>query len=153
MPRSGVHSEIGDLLKERTLTILKPDCVKKRCYGEIIHRILQAGFDIVAMKMVEMDGESASDFYHVHKGKPFFDILLDFMTSGPVIVMVLEKENAIEDFRDFIGSTNPEEAAIGTIRHTFAESAERNIIHGSDSPAHAMEEIAHFFNNGDFCRI
>ncbi len=140
-------------MKERTLTILKPDAVAKRCYGDIIQRILKAGFDIVAMKMVEMDEQSAREFYHVHINKPFFPILLEFMTSGPAIVMVLEKENAVEDFRKLIGATDPKKAAENTIRHQYAESAERNIIHGSDSDAHAKEEIAHFFSNRDFCKI
>jgi nucleoside-diphosphate kinase len=130
----------------RTLAILKPDCVEKNLIGEVIAKITEAGFKIVAMKMTRLTKASAGGFYEVHKDKPFFNDLVEYMTSGPCVPIALEKENAVEDFRKLIGATNPENAEEGTIRKMYAESIERNIIHGSDSDENAAKEIAHFFS-------
>jgi nucleoside-diphosphate kinase len=130
---------------ERTLTILKPDCVRKRLVGEVTRRIQEAGFDIVAMKMTRLTRDTAGGFYEVHQGKPFFDELVEFMSSGPCVPMILEKENAIADFRELIGATNPDEAADGTIRAAFADSVGENIVHGSDSVENGKIEAAYFF--------
>jgi nucleoside-diphosphate kinase len=130
---------------ERTLAILKPDCVRKELVGEVLRRIQDAGFQIRAMKMVTMSKAEAEGFYAVHEDKPFFDSLTDFMSSGPCVPVVLEKENAIADFRDLIGATDPDEAADGTIRSDFADAIEQNIVHGSDSPENGHEEAAYFF--------
>ena len=115
---------------ERTLTILKPDCVRKELIGEVTKRIQEAGFKILAMKLTRLTPETAGGFYAVHKGRPFYDELVTFMSSGACVPMVLEKENAVADFRTFIGATNPAEAAEGTIRADFADSVGENIIHG-----------------------
>ena len=130
---------------ERTLTILKPDCVRKKLIGEVTRRIQEAGFDIKAMKMISMTKREAEGFYEVHRGKPFFDELTDFMSSGPCVPMVLEKENAVADFRTFIGATNPAEAEEGTVRADFADSVGENIIHGSDSVENGRKESNYFF--------
>jgi nucleoside-diphosphate kinase len=130
---------------ERTLAILKPDCVRKELVGEVLRRIQDADFQIRAMKMLTMSKVEAEGFYAVHEDKPFFDDLTDFMSSGPCVPVVLEKENAIEDFRDLIGATDPDEAADGTIRSDFADGIEQNIVHGSDSPANGKKEAAYFF--------
>lgn len=130
---------------ERTLAILKPDCVRKELIGEVLRRIQNAGFRIKALKMITMSKAEAEGFYAVHEDKPFFDDLTDFMSSGPCIPVVLEKENAIADFRALIGATNPEEAEDGTIRSDFADSIEQNIVHGSDSPENGQSETAYFF--------
>jgi len=131
---------------ERTLTILKPDCVRKNLIGEVISRIQEAGFRIVAMKMTRLTKDTAGGFYAVHKERPFFDELVEFMSSGPCVPMILEKENAIEDFREFIGATDPSEAEEGTIRADFADSVGENIIHGSDSLENGKKEGAYFFS-------
>lgn len=130
---------------ERTLTILKPDCVRKKLIGEVTRRIQEAGFRIVAMKMTRLTQDTAGGFYAVHKERPFYDELCDFMSSGPCVPMILEKENAIEDFRKFIGATDPDEAEEGTIRADYADSVGENIIHGSDSVANGKKEAAFFF--------
>jgi len=130
---------------ERTLAILKPDCVRKELIGEVLRRIQEAGFEIQALKMLRMTKQEAEGFYAVHSGKPFFDELTDFMSSGPCVPVVLEKENAIADFRELIGATNPEEADEGTIRSDFADSIGENIVHGSDSVANGQKEAAYFF--------
>lgn len=130
---------------ERTLAILKPDCVRKELVGEVLRRIQEAGFQLRALKMITMSKAEAEGFYAVHEDKPFFDDLTDFMSSGPCIPVVLEKENAIEDFRSLIGATDPDEAADGTIRSDFADSIEQNIVHGSDSPENGRKETAYFF--------
>jgi nucleoside-diphosphate kinase len=130
---------------ERTLAILKPDCVRKELIGEVLRRIQDAGFEIQAMKMLTMSKTEAEGFYAVHEDKPFFDDLTDFMSSGPCVPVVLEKENAIDDFRSLIGATDPDEAADGTIRNDFADSIEQNIVHGSDSPKNGRKEAAYFF--------
>jgi len=131
---------------ERTLTILKPDCVRKELIGEVTRRIQEAGFDIVAMKMTRLTKDTAGGFYAVHKERPFYDELCEFMSSGPCVPMILEKENAIEDFRAFIGATDPNEAEEGTVRADFADSVGENIIHGSDSVENGKKEAAFFFS-------
>ena len=130
---------------ERTLTILKPDCVRKGLIGEVTKRIQEAGFRIVAMKMMHLSSTTAGGFYDVHRERPFFGELCDFMSSGPCVPMVLEKENAVADFRTFIGATNPSEAEAGTIRADFADSVGENIIHGSDSVENGKIEVNYFF--------
>lgn len=134
---------------EQTLTILKPDCVQKELIGEVIRRIQEAGFRIVAMKMTRLTQDTAGGFYAVHQEQPFYDELCEFMSSGPCVPMILEKENAIEDFRAFIGATNPEEAEEGTIRADFADSIGENIIHGSDSVKNGKKEAAYFFSEAE----
>ncbi len=134
---------------ERTLTILKPDCVRKELIGEVTRRIQEAGFKIVAMKMTRLTLDTAGGFYAVHKDKPFYDELCGFMSSGPCVPMILEKDNAIEDFREFIGATNPAEADEGTIRADFADSVGENIIHGSDSVENGKKEAAYFFSESE----
>lgn len=133
-------------MAERTLAILKPDCVRKNLIGEVIARIEKAGFKIIAVKKVRLTKETAGEFYAVHKGKQFYDGLVEFMSSGPCIPIVLEKDNAVEDFRILIGATDPKEAAEGTIRKLFADNKGENIIHGSDSPQNGLIEISYFFS-------
>ncbi|MDY6890167.1 MAG: nucleoside-diphosphate kinase [Pseudomonadota bacterium] len=132
---------------ERTLSIIKPDAVAKNVIGEIISRFEKAGLKIVAMQMKQLSKQDAEGFYAEHKERPFFADLVAFMTSGPVVVMVLEGENAIALNRELMGATNPKEAAEGTIRRDFAESIDANAVHGSDSPASAAREIAFFFGD------
>lgn len=132
-------------MNNRTLAILKPDCIEKNYIGQVITKITDAGFKIKAMKMVRLSRETAGGFYEVHKDKFFFSELLEYMTSGPCIPIALEKENAVEDFRKLIGATDPAQAAEGTIRKLFAESKTKNIIHGSDSNENAAIEIGYFF--------
>jgi len=131
---------------ERTLAILKPDCVRKNLIGEVIQRIQEAGFTILGMKMIRLTKDTAGGFYAVHKERPFFEELTDFMSSGPCVPIALEKENAIKDFRAFIGATNPEEARQGTIRSDYADSMGENIVHGSDSAENGAIEINYFFS-------
>ncbi|MBK98725.1 MAG: nucleoside-diphosphate kinase [Balneola sp.] len=138
---------------ERTLTILKPDCVKKGLVGEVTKRIQEAGFRIVAMKMIHLTLTTAGGFYAVHKERPFYGELCDFMSSGPCVPMVLEKENAVSDFRAFIGATNPVEAESGTIRADFADSVRENIIHGSDSLINGQLESNYFFAESDIVAV
>jgi len=133
-------------MTERTLAIIKPDAVRRNLTGEIITIITQAGFRIVGMKLLRMTKEQAENFYQVHRGRPFFEDLTRFMSSGPVVVMVLEKDHAVEDFRSLIGATDPAEALPGTIRHRFGTSKGENAIHGSDSVENALWEIAFFFS-------
>ncbi|SIQ56387.1 nucleoside-diphosphate kinase [Marinobacterium stanieri] len=130
---------------ERTLSIIKPDAVAKNVIGEIESRFEKAGLKIVEMQMKQLSQADAEGFYAEHKERPFFADLVAFMTSGPVVVQVLEGENAIALNRDLMGATNPQEAAEGTIRRDFAESIDANAVHGSDSPASAEREIAYFF--------
>lgn len=132
---------------ERTLTILKPDCVRKELIGEVTRRIQEAGFRIAAMKMTRLTRATAGSFYAVHKERPFYDDLCEFMSSGPCVPMILEKENAIEDFRSLIGATNPDEAEEGTIRADFADSIQNNIVHGADSVENGLKEAAFFFSD------
>jgi len=131
---------------ERTLSIVKPDAVQKGLTGAILSRLEGAGLKIVAGKMVWLSKQKAREFYAVHTGKPFFNSLVDFMVSGPVLVTVLEGENAIKKNRDIMGATDPQKAAAGTIRKDFAESIERNAVHGSDAPETAAFETAYFFS-------
>ncbi len=132
---------------ERTFSIVKPDAVAKNVIGEIYARFEKAGLRIVASKMVRLTRAQAGHFYDVHEGKPFFNDLTEYMSSGPIMVQVLEGENAIKKNREVMGATNPKEAAPGTIRADFAESIEANAVHGSDAPETAAREIAFFFNN------
>ena len=130
---------------ERTLAILKPDCVRKELVGEVLRRIQDAGFQLRALKMIQMSKSEAEGFYAVHADRPFFDELTDFMSGGPCVPVVLEKDNAIADFRALIGATDPDEADEGTIRSDFAGSIQENIVHGSDSPENGRKETAYFF--------
>ena len=132
---------------EMTLSIIKPDAVAKNVIGKIEQRFEDAGLKIVASKMLHLSIEKAQGFYAEHEGKPFFNALVEFMTSGPVIVQVLAGENAIMLNRELMGNTNPKEADAGTIRADFAESIDANAVHGSDSPASAQREIAYFFES------
>ena len=135
---------------EQTLSIIKPDGVSRGLIGEVIKRFEQDGIRIAAMKMLKMNKAQAQGFYAVHRDKPFFDSLTDFMSSGPIVVMVLEGDNVIEKNRTLMGATNFEEAAEGTIRRDFATDIEKNIVHGSDSPQTAEFEIGYFFNRFEF---
>lgn len=130
---------------ERTLTILKPDCVRKGLIGEVTKRIQDAGFKILAMKLTRLTADTAGGFYAVHKERPFFGELVEFMSSGACVPMILKKDNAIADFRTLIGATNPADAEPGTIRADFADSVGENIIHGSDSVENGKIEAAYFF--------
>ena len=130
----------------RTFTMIKPDAVSDGFSGPIIQQIEEAGFKIIALKKIKLSPEQAANFYEVHKERPFFQSLCDYMSSGDIIPMVLEKENAMEDFRTLIGATNPANAAEGTIRKRFAKSIEANAIHGSDSNENAALEAAFFFS-------
>jgi len=132
---------------ERTLAIVKPDGVARGIIGEVIKRLEGGGFKIVAMKMIRLTKKQAEGFYAVHKGKPFFESLTDFMSSGPAVVMILEGENVISRYRELMGATNYKEAAEGTIRKEFATDIEKNVVHGSDAPETAAFETAYFFNN------
>ena len=136
---------------ERTLSIIKPDAVAKNVIGKIYSRFEDAGFKIVAAKMLHLDEVSAGGFYAVHKDRPFFKDLISFMTSGPVIVQVLEGENAVAKHREIMGTTNPQEAAPGTIRADFADTLDENAVHGSDSLENAAIEIAYFFGEDGVC--
>ncbi|MCF8242408.1 MAG: nucleoside-diphosphate kinase [Melioribacteraceae bacterium] len=130
----------------RTLAILKPDCVKKNLIGEVLSKITGAGFKVLALKMTKLTKDSAGGFYEIHKERPFFNDLIEYMTSGACVPIALEKENAVEDFRKLIGATDPTKAEEGTIRKLYAESIEQNIVHGSDSDENAAKEISHFFS-------
>ena len=132
---------------ERTLSIIKPDAVKRGLIGEVVKRLEQNQLNIVAMKMIHMTKDQAQGFYAVHRERPFFESLTDFMTSGPVVVMVLEGDNVIARYRELMGATNFEEAAEGTIRKEFATDIEKNVVHGSDAPETAAFEISYFFNS------
>ncbi len=131
---------------ERTLAILKPDCVRKKLIGQVTARIEKAGFKILGMKMAHLTTDTAGGFYAVHRGRPFYDDLVSFMSSGACVPIALEKENAVADFRALIGATDPKEAAPGTVRRDFASSKGENIVHGSDSVENGKIEIAFFFS-------
>lgn len=131
---------------ERTLSIIKPDGVEKKIIGEIISRFEKNGLNVVAMKRIKLSKSDAEGFYAVHKERPFFGSLTDFMSRGPIVVIVLEGEGAIAKNREIMGATNPEEAAEGTIRKDFATNIEENTVHGSDAPETAAFEIGYFFN-------
>lgn len=130
---------------ERTLAIIKPDGVRKNLIGEVIRRIQDAGFTVRALKMVQLTQTQAEGFYEVHRGRPFFPELTEFMSSGPCVPIVLEKENAVADYRTLIGATDPAEAAEGTIRRDFADNKGQNIAHGSDSVENGRLESNYFF--------
>lgn len=136
---------------ERTISIIKPDAVGKNVIGEIYARFEKAGLQIVAAKMKQLSQADAEGFYAVHKDRPFFNDLVSFMISGPVMIQVLEGEDAISKNREIMGATNPKEAAPGTIRADFAESIDENAVHGSDAPETAKEEIAYFFSDEEVC--
>lgn len=136
---------------ERTLSIIKPDAVGKNVIGEIYSRFEKAGLIVVAAKMVQLSAESAGGFYAEHKERGFFADLIAFMTSGPVMIQVLEGEGAVAQNRDLMGATNPAEAKPGTIRADFAKSIDANAVHGSDSAQSASREIAYIFNNDEIC--
>ncbi len=131
---------------ERTLSIVKPDGVAKNVIGEVIKRYEENGLRVIGLNMISMDKREAEGFYAVHRGKPFFESLTTFMSSGPAVVMVLEGPGAISRTRDLMGATNPKEAKEGTLRRQFATNIERNIVHGSDAPETAAFEISYFFN-------
>ena len=134
---------------ERTFSIIKPDAVERNKIGEITAMLENAGLRVVASKRLKLDQAKASQFYEVHKERPFFQSLCDFMCSGPIIVQVLESEDAVKKNREIMGATNPEEAAEGTIRKKYALSLEKNSVHGSDSLENAKIEISHFFSEED----
>ena len=136
---------------ERTLSIIKPDAVGKNIIGQIYSRFESAGLRIAAARMIQLSYSSAGGFYAEHKGRPFYDDLVKFMTSGPVMVQVLEGEDAIAKNRELMGATNPQEAAAGTIRADFAETIDANAVHGSDSPESAAREVAYFFPASEVC--
>ena len=136
---------------EKTLSIVKPDAVAKNVIGEIYSRFEKAGLKVVAAKMAHLSKEQAEGFYAVHKERPFFNDLVSFMISGPVMIQVLEGENAIMKNREIMGATNPKEAAAGTIRADFADSIDANAVHGSDAPETAQQEIAYFFTANEIC--
>lgn len=131
---------------QRTLSIIKPDGVSRNLIGAVVQKLEKAGLNIIAMKMIHMTKAQAEGFYAVHKERPFFASLTDFMSSGPAVVMVLEGENIISRYRDLMGATNYKDAAEGTIRREFATDIEKNVVHGSDSPESAAFEIGYFFN-------
>ena len=136
---------------ERTFSIIKPDAVAKNVIGQIYSRFEQAGLTILAAKMLHMSREQAEGFYAVHKERPFFNDLVEFMISGPVIMQVLQGDNAILKHRDLMGATNPAEAEAGTIRADFADSIDANAVHGSDGTDTAREEISYFFSDDEIC--
>ena len=136
---------------EQTLSIIKPDGVQKNLIGEIYGRFEKAGLEIVAARMVQLTAEQAQGFYAVHKERPFFNDLVNYMMSGPIVVQALQGENAIAKNREIMGATNPADADPGTIRADFAESIEENVVHGSDGPETAAVEIEFFFGDGGLC--
>ena len=139
-----------EMKTNRTFTMIKPDAVENEYIGPIIEKITASGFKIVALKLKKLSIEDAQEFYSIHKGKPFFDELTAFMSSGPIVAAVLEKENAVEDFRALIGATNPENAAEGTIRKLYATSLSFNAVHGSDSNENAAIESAFHFTDKEY---
>ena len=134
---------------ERTLAILKPDCIRKNLQGEVLARIQKAGFKVLSFKQLRLTPETAGAFYAVHKGRPFYDSLVEFMSSGSCVPIALEKRDAVDDFRKLIGATDPKDADSGTIRKLFADSKGENIVHGSDSPENGKIEVAFFFSESE----
>jgi len=132
---------------ERTLSIVKPDGIQKHLIGEVIKRFENNGLTVIGLKMISMNKKEAEGFYAVHRGKPFFESLTTFMSSGPSVVMVLQGEGAISKVRDLMGATDPKQAEKGTLRHEFATNIERNVVHGSDASETAAFEIKYFFNS------
>lgn len=139
------------MAKELTLSIIKPDAVAKSVIGQIYSRFENADLDIVAAKMMQLSREQAENFYDIHRARPFFNALVEFMISGPVMIQVLKGDNAVLKNRDIMGATNPKEAAAGTIRADFADSIDANAVHGSDSAENAAREIAFFFEPHEVC--
>ncbi len=137
---------------QRTFSIIKPDAVAKGATGDILHMMQEKGFRIIGMKMLEITKQQAEGFYTVHCERPFFDSLTTFMSSGPIVVLALEKENAIADLRKLMGATNPANAEAGTIRKKWADSIERNSVHGSDADDTARFELSYFFAGFELCR-
>lgn len=136
---------------ECTFSMIKPNAVAKNAIGAIYGRFEQAGFKIIAAKMIQMSREQAEGFYAEHQGKPFFNSLVDFMISGPIVAQVLEGKNAVCRYRELMGATNPEQAAAGTLRADYADSFTANAVHGSDSSESAAREIAYFFSDAEIC--
>ena len=136
-------------MNNQTFAIIKPDAVRNGYSGKIIDRIINSDFKILGLKLIRMTKSQAEGFYEIHKGKPFYEELITFMSSGQCMVLALEKENAVEEWRNTIGSTNPDEAAEGTIRKDFATNVGLNAVHGSDSDENAQKEIAFFFSDGE----
>ena len=136
---------------ERTFSIVKPDAVRRNLIGKIYDRFETGGLRVIASRMIQLTRSQAQDFYAVHRERPFYNDLVDYMTSGPVVVQVLEGESAITRNREIMGATNPADAAPGTIRADFAQSVEANAVHGSDAPETAREEISFFFEDSDIC--
>src|SRR5512138_3563822 len=145
LPRGAAPARRSSMALERTLSIIKPDAVAKNVIGEIYSRFEKAGLKVVAAKMKHLSRKEAEGFYAVHRERPFFNALVEFMISGPVMIQVLEGEGAIAKNRELMGATNPKEAAPGTIRADFADSIDANAVHGSDAPETAATEIAYFF--------
>jgi len=133
------------------LCIIKPDAVKKNLQGNIIQKLSDSGFKILGMRMLKLSEERAEKFYEVHKERPFYKELCSFMTSGPIVVVALEKDNAVADYRTLIGATDPAEAAEGTIRKLYADSKAENAVHGSDSEENGKAEVAFFFDESELC--
>jgi len=140
-------------MTERTLAILKPDCVKRNLMGQVLARIEKAGFKVLGMKMVRLTEGTAGGFYAVHRGRPFYNDLVSFMSSGACVPLALERENAVAEFRKLIGATDPKDAEPGTIRKEFAASKGENIVHGSDSPENGRTEIAYFFSERELIEV
>lgn len=136
-------------MSNRTLAIIKPDAIQNRLTGKIIGHILDSGFDIIAMKKIHISVAEAKEFYEIHKEKPFYSDLVSFMTSGPCVVLTLQKEEAVEAWRNSIGATDPSEASPGTIRDLYADNVQNNAVHGSDSDENAIKEIAFFFSTNE----
>ena len=136
-------------MSNKTLAIIKPDAVGNGFTGKIIDRIIEAGFKVQAARLIHLSREKAEGFYAVHKERPFYNDLVDFMTSGPCMPMALEKEDAVNSFRSLIGATNPADAEAGTIRKDFAENIQNNAVHGSDSDKNAQKEIAYFYSSNE----
>ncbi|MBU2636704.1 MAG: nucleoside-diphosphate kinase [Bacteroidetes bacterium] len=138
---------------ERTLAILKPDCVRKNLTGQVIAQIEKAGFKILGIKKIRLTKDTAGAFYAVHKGRAFYEGLVEFISSGPCVPIALEKENAIADFRALIGATDPAEAAPGTVRKDFADNKGENIVHGSDSAENGKLEVGFFFSEKELIEL
>jgi nucleoside-diphosphate kinase len=136
-------------LAERTLCIIKPDAVRKNVHGSILQKIIDSGFKVRGIRMAQLSEKEAGMFYEIHKERPFYNDLVSFMTSGPVVLVALEKENAVADYRDLIGATDPAEAAEGTIRKLFASSKGENAVHGSDSVENGIKEVGFFFRESE----
>lgn len=136
---------------ERTLSIVKPDGVRRNLIGQVLSRLESSDLRLIGLKMIQLSKKQAEGFYAVHKDRPFFSSLTNFMSSGPCVVILLEGDNAINKLRDIMGATNPEEADKGTIRSDYASNIEQNVVHGSDSPESALFEIKYFFNDLEVC--